>query len=183
MMTSVTVETPGSAVIGRGREVGSRVHAFRGLLTDLIRIMRANPLTFVGFVLVVIIVATAFLVVVVPLVSLLATGRAILLTPYDPNGLSTEYGMPPSPNHWLGTDNLGRDMFSRVLAALPLDLGIGFGITAFALLLGGGLGLVAGFWDRPGTLGGWVSAIILRITDIFLAFPSLVLALAIAASL
>jgi peptide/nickel transport system permease protein len=183
MTTSATMESRGSAILGQDREVGSKARAFRGLLTDLIRIMRANPLTFVGFVLVVIIVATAFLVVVVPLVTLLATGRAILLTPYDPNGLSTEYGASPSPTHWLGTDNLGRDMFSRVLAALPLDLGIGFGITAFALLLGGGLGLVAGYWDRPGTLGGIVSAIILRITDIFLAFPSLVLALAIAASL
>jgi peptide/nickel transport system permease protein len=74
-------------------------------------------------------------------------------------------------------------MLSRVLAALPLDLFIGFAVTGFALLLGGGLGLVAGFWDAPRTLGGVVSSVILRITDVFLAFPSLVLALAIAASL
>ena len=72
---------------------------------------------------------------------------------------------------------------NAVLAALPLDLFIGFTVTGFALLVGGSLGLVAGFWDAPRTLGGFVSAVIMRVTDIFLAFPSLVLALAIAASL
>src|SRR2546428_12847817 len=74
-------------------------------------------------------------------------------------------------------------MFSRVLAALPLDLAIGFSITLFALLVGGSLGLVAGYWDRPGTIGGVFSVMILRLADVFLAFPSLVLALAIAATL
>jgi peptide/nickel transport system permease protein len=74
-------------------------------------------------------------------------------------------------------------MFSRVVGALPLDLAIGFTVTGSALLAGGGLGLTAGYWDKPGTIGGVVSAIILRITDIFLAFPSLVLALAVAAAL
>src|SRR2546426_859060 len=110
-------------------------------------------------------------------------GHPVLFTPYDPNGLSTAYGQAPSGSHWLGTDNLGRDMFSRILAALPLDLAIGFGIAGFALLVGSGLGLVAGYWDNPRTFGGVVSVIIMRVTDIFLAFPSLVLALAIAASL
>ena len=86
-------------------------------------------------------------------------------------------------SHLFGTDNIGRDMFSRVLAALPLDLVIGFSVAGFALLVGTGLGLVAGFWDRPGTFGGAFSLLIMRVTDMFLAFPSLVLALAIAASL
>ncbi len=155
----------------------------RRFLRAFLRVLRANPLTLVGFVLVVIISATALLVVLVPLVTQVFLGRALLLTPYDPNGLSTDYGQAPSGLHFLGTDNLGRDMFSRVLAALPLDLAIGFGITGFALLVGGGLGLVAGYWDKPRSLGGAVSVVILRVTDIFLAFPSLVLALAIAASL
>jgi peptide/nickel transport system permease protein len=74
-------------------------------------------------------------------------------------------------------------MLSRVLAALPLDLAIGLSVAGFALLVGTGLGLVAGFWDRPRTFGGAVSLFIMRVTDMFLAFPSLVLALAIAASL
>src|SRR5206468_7127116 len=85
--------------------------------------------------------------------------------------------------HLMGSDTSGRDIFSRLLVALPLDLAIGFAIAGFALFLGGGLGLVAGFWDKPGTIGGVVSLTIMRVTDVFLAFPSLVLALAIAASL
>ena len=63
---------------------------------------------------------------------------------------------------------------------MPVDLSIGLSITLFSLAVGGVLGLIAGFWDTPGTLGGLVSVVILRVTDIFLAFPSLVLALAIA---
>lgn len=150
---------------------------------SLYRVLRANPLTFIGFVLVVIITVTAALVALVPFLTGLLLGNAILVTPYDPNALTTDYGLSPSLTHLLGTDHLGRDMFSRVLAALPLDLAIGFGVTGFSLLLGGGLGLIAGFWDKPGTIGGVVSVIILRVTDVFLAFPPLVLALAIAASL
>src|SRR5207247_2296915 len=132
---------------------------------------------------VVIISTTALLVAIVPVISQVVLGHPVLLTPYDPNGISTDYSQAPSLKHLLGTDKLGLDIFSRVLAALPLDLAIGVGIAGFALLLGGGLGLVAGYWDKPRTLGGVISAVILRVTDVFLAFPSLVLALAIAASL
>lgn len=174
---------PGTATVTEVSPWAARRKALRQGTRSFLRVMRANPLTLVGFILVVIVVALAALVVLVPLITGLAAGHAFLLTPYDPNGLSTDYGQPPSGSHWLGTDNLGRDIFSRVLAALPLDLAIGFGITGFALLVGGGLGLVAGYWDKPRTLGGAVSVVILRVTDIFLAFPSLVLALAIAASL
>ncbi|TLZ43160.1 MAG: ABC transporter permease [Methanobacteriota archaeon] len=156
---------------------------WREFLRGFLRVLRANPLTFIGFILVLIISVVALLVVLVPLVSSVILGHTVLVTPYDPNALSTDYGQPPSASHLLGTDNLGQDVFSRIVAALPLDLAIGFGITGFALLVGGGLGLVAGYWDEPRTLGGAVSVIILRITDVFLAFPSLVLALAIAASL
>ncbi len=159
------------------------VVGLREPLRGFLRVLRANHLTMVGFVLVVIISMTALVVAIVPAMTQLVIGHPVLVTPYDPNGLSTDYGQAPSGSHLLGTDNLGRDMFSRVLAALPLDLAIGFGITAFALLVGGGLGLVAGYWDRPRTFGGVVSVSILRIADIFLAFPPLVLALAIAASL
>ncbi len=156
------------------------------------RVMRANPLTFVGFIMVVVIAVVALLILIVPPITSLLLGHPASILPYDPiNGACTPnlynaagncaYG--PSWAHPLGTDNLNRDMLSRVLAALPLDLFIGFAVTAFAVLVGGSLGLVAGFWDTPRTVGGFVSAVILRVTDIFLAFPSLVLALAIAASL
>lgn len=162
----------------------------KGASRNFYRVMRANPLTLIGFILVVVISATAFLVAVVPPLSE-AVGHPIQMTPYGPNDLlpcptegnRTLCAQPPSAEHWFGTDRAGRDVFSRVLAALPLDLAIGFLIAGFSLLVGGGLGLVAGFWDKPGSLGGAVSVIILRVTDVFLAFPSLVLALAIAATL
>jgi peptide/nickel transport system permease protein len=89
----------------------------------------------------------------------------------------------PSWTHPFGTDPIGIDVYSNVMAALPVDLSIAFAIALFALVVGGLLGLVAGFWDQPGTVGGVVSTVILRVTDVFLAFPSLILALAIAVSL
>lgn len=160
---------------------------------NFLRVMRANPLTMVGFVLVLIITLTAVALVVVPPIAGAILGHPVMLTPFDPNAPDTSScpvinnvticAQPPSAQHWFGTDNLGRDMLSRILAALPLDLFIAFSVAGVALLLGGSLGLIAGFWDKPGTIGGVVSLVIMRLTDIFLAFPSLVLALAIAASL
>ncbi|HZY69880.1 MAG TPA: ABC transporter permease [Thermoplasmata archaeon] len=148
-----------------------------------LRVLRANPLSFVGFILVVLIVVTAALVVIIPAVSG-ALGHSVSLLPYDPNAPNPAHIFaPPSLAHPMGTDDVGQDLFSRVLAALPTDLFIGVVIAGGALLVGGGLGLVAGYWDTPRTLGGVMSAGIMRVTDIFLAFPSLLLALAIAASL
>jgi peptide/nickel transport system permease protein len=145
--------------------------------------MRANPLTLVGFILVVLIAITALAVGVVPAITGLF-GHPVSVLPYDPNGINTANRFaPPTVQHPFGTDDLGRDMFSRVLAALPIDLFIGFGIAGFGLVVGLALGLVAGFWDTPRTLGGISSIGILRVTDVFLSFPTLVLALAIAASL
>ncbi len=158
---------------------------------NLVKVLRANPLTLIGFIVVLFISITAFLVAVVPPASQTLLGHPMSLAPYDPNALlpcpvignSTVCAQPPSAEHLFGTDRSGRDVFSRVLVALPLDLAIGFAVAGFSLLLGGGLGLVAGFWDRPWTIGGVVSLTIMRVTDVFLAFPSLVLALAIAATL
>jgi peptide/nickel transport system permease protein len=166
--------------IDRGPSRWAWLHG--GLLT-LWNIFRSNPLTLVGFVLVVAIAATTFLVWIVPTVSTALIGHAASILPYSPNTKVAASYLPPSSAHPFGTDDFGRDVFSRVLAALPIDISIGLSITLFSVILGGGLGLVSGFWDTPGTLGGAVSVTILRITDVFLAFPSLVLALAIAASL
>ncbi len=159
------------------------LRAARRRAVTVVRVMRANPLTLVGFVLVLIMVFAAILVAVLPPLGQLILGRPVSILPYGPNDLSNDSFATPSLAHPLGTDNLGRDMLSRVFAALPLDLAIGTGVAGFSLLLGGGLGLVAGYWDRPRTVGGVVSIIIMRLADIFLAFPSLVLALAIAATL
>jgi peptide/nickel transport system permease protein len=168
------------APLPRGPSRGAWLRA--GLLT-LWSIFRANPLTLVGFVLVVVIAASTLVIWIVPAISPFLIGHAVSVLPYSPNTKVAAPYLPPSLAHPFGTDDFGRDVFSRVLGALPIDISIGLSITLFSVLLGGGLGLISGFWDAPGTVGGAVSVIILRITDVFLAFPSLVLALAIAASL
>jgi len=152
------------------------------LLYESLRTLRANPLTLAGFVLVVLLTGAAILVVVLPPITSTLFHHAYSILPYDPNAIGTQPLAPPSPTHWFGTDELGRDVFSRVLAALPLDLGIGVFVTVLSVAIGAALGLIAGFWDE-GRVGRSISAVILRVTDIFLAFPTLVLAIALTAIL
>lgn len=148
-------------------------HRGDGKLSVFWRILRANPLSLLGFILVTVICVAALIVVIAP----------HLLVPYGPQQETGPIHAPPSWQHPFGTDQLSFDIYSNVMLALPLDLGIGFAIAGSALLLGGVLGLIAGFYDTPGTAGGWASVSILRITDIFLSFPSLILALAITRAL
>ena len=84
---------------------------------------------------------------------------------------------PPSAEHWLGTDQLGRDVWARVAHGAGISLRVGFGVVILAVLIGVGVGLLAG------TLGGAWDNLLMRVTDIFFAFPSLILAMAIAAAL
>lgn len=101
-----------------------------------------------------------------------------LITPYDPLLPSIEDRlMPPSTSHFFGTDELGRDVFSRVIAGAQISLGIATIILSIAIPVGTLIGLVAGY------AGGWVDEILMRVTDIFLAFPAIILAMAIAAAL
>jgi peptide/nickel transport system permease protein len=195
MSASAPMSVEASSADASGQEwLRAALRSLRPGLKGFLRVLRANPLTLLGFAMVVVIVILALLIAFLPAVSQGLLGHPVSILPYDPAyypspcpgpivNNATVCALPPSSQHILGTDNLGRDMFSRVLAALPLDLAIGFSVTLFALLLGGSLGLVAGYWDRPGTIGGAFSVIILRLADVFLAFPSLVLALAIAATL
>jgi peptide/nickel transport system permease protein len=116
------------------------------------------------------IVAGTYLILAV-LVTL--TGR--LLLPYDPFVQDfAQAVMPPSAAHLFGTDDLGRDIFSRVIAGTPFDAQIAFVVVLTSLALGGTVGAFAGY------LGGKVEEIMMRVTDIFLAFPALVLAMAVA---
>ncbi len=173
---------------------------WRDTLDEAVRTLRANRLTAIGFLLVVFTVLLALVVVALPPISHALTGHTVTIVPYNPNGLSSDtfqgptwwpwltnpagwFTSAPNLSHLLGTDELGQDVYSRVLVALPLDLWIGVVITALSVFIGGGLGLIAGFWDAPGTFGRWSSAIILRVTDVFLAFPTLVLAFALVAIL
>lgn len=103
---------------------------------------------------------------------------APLLTPYDPLAQDIPNGLaPPSAEHWLGTDKLGRDIFSRMLYGARISLGAGLGVVLMAGLVGTSVGIVAGY------VGGWLDEALMRITDIFFAFPSLILAMAIAGAL
>lgn len=84
---------------------------------------------------------------------------------------------PPSDKFLLGADRLGRDILSRIIYGARPALVVPIGVVLFAVLIGAPLGALAGY------KGGWVDEIIMRITDLFLAFPSLLLAMAIAASI
>ena len=156
---------------------------FGKAFVDTLRILRANPLSLVGFVMVLLIAGAAVILGVTPYVSHFLLGRTVTLLPYDPNQITNSIHEGPTWQHWFGTDPLGRDIFSQILTALPLDILIGVGITGFAVLVGVILGLISGYWDQPRTVGGAGSVAILRVTDVFLAFPSLVLAIALAAVL
>jgi peptide/nickel transport system permease protein len=99
-------------------------------------------------------------------------------TPFDPLRIApADKLLQPSLLHPFGTDDLGRDLLSRVVAGARISLLVGVLVLAIAMSVGVGLGLVAGYW------GGWMDEVIMRTTDIFLSFPRLVLAIAIAATL
>lgn len=117
---------------------------------------------------------------------------APLLAPYDPNQIligreDVQRRSPPcvhalgcdeeTPQHILGTDGNVRDQFSRIIFGSRISLTLGFSTVTLALLVGGGLGALAGF------RGGWLDNLIMRIMDVVLGFPSLLLAIAIVAVL
>lgn len=103
---------------------------------------------------------------------------APVLATHDPNAQDLARRLAaPSAEHWLGTDQLGRDLFSRLLYGARITLGMAALIVAIVAPVGLLIGTVAGY------AGGWTDRILMRITDIFLAFPKLVLALAFVAAL
>jgi len=97
-----------------------------------------------------------------------------VIAPYDPTELDPTANLAgPSADHWLGTDNLGRDLFSRLLYGARWTLGAAGLAAAGIVLLGVTVGIVAGYF------GGLVDDLLMRLVDVLLAFPSIVLALAI----
>jgi peptide/nickel transport system permease protein len=118
---------------------------------------------------------------IVLVVFLLLAIFAYQVAPYPEEGAGrTNVGntmLAPSVEHLLGTDRLGRDLLSRVIVGTRPALIVPIGVVAFAVLLGAPLGAIAGY------KGGWIDEAIMRITDLFLAFPSLLLAMAIASAL
>jgi peptide/nickel transport system permease protein len=132
----------------------------RGTLRRLV----ANPLSAVGLALVLFAVAVAV--------------AAPLITPADPIAMMPDLRLqPPSLAHWMGTDDGGRDILSRIIFGTRSSLLTALGILATASVTGTAIGLAAGYF------GGWIDEILMRVTDMFLAFPALVLAMGLAATL
>ncbi len=103
---------------------------------------------------------------------------ANVFAPYDPKEQSALSALqPPSREHLLGTDNFGRDVFSRLIYGSRASLSVGFGAVLFSMIVGVTLGLIAGYY------GGIVETIIMRIVDGLLSFPALILAIALMAIL
>ncbi|MGQ9688844.1 MAG: oligopeptide ABC transporter permease [Desulfobaccales bacterium] len=108
------------------------------------------------------------------LVSLLAPW----LAPYDPGYIDLKAAlMPPGPDHWLGTDPLGRDVLSRMIYGSQVSLKVGFVSVGLATLIGLMVGALAGYY------GGWVDLVLMRFVDLMLCFPSFFLILAVIALL
>ncbi len=100
---------------------------------------------------------------------------APLITPYSPVKISGGFSAPPDASHWLGTDQIGRDMFSRLLYAVRISLMVGALATGISTLVGVLLGLIAGY------LGGWVDRALMGFTDMVMSFPYILLILVAAA--
>ena len=129
-----------------------------------VRRLVGNPLSAIGLLL-----SIGFVLVAV---------TAPLLAPHDPLALDPGSRLaPPSLAHLLGTDDGGRDVLSRVVHGARSSLLAALGILAIASVIGTAVGLAAGYF------GGWVDEALMRLTDMFLAFPALVLAMGMAAAL
>ncbi len=124
--------------------------------------LRQSPLSIIGLIMVLFVIATALL------------SPLVVPFPEDATGNTRMRDKLTAPNdtYYFGTDDVGRDVFSRTLIATQTSLLIGVVVLAIAISIGVPLGAVSGF------LGGWVDEVIMRITDIFLTVPALVLAMA-----
>lgn len=146
----------------RGRLAGAQRN--RNALARTWRFLRRNPSAAVAVLWLAVIVLTAF-------VPWLFTGQ-------DPiDGVPADKLQPPSAAHWFGTDQVGRDLFARVVHGSALTLQAALIAVGIGLVVGSILGLLAGF------IGSWVDDVVMRIADVLLAIPSLLLSLALITAL
>jgi peptide/nickel transport system permease protein len=128
------------------------------------RLLLRNPVT---------VVSAAVLAVIV-----LVAVTANWIAPFEVNDVDVPNALrPPSGAHWFGTDELGRDVLSRVLVAIGASMRVAVVSVAFAVVVGVTIGVLAGY------RGGWIDTIVMRIVDVMFAFPVLLLALAVVAIL
>ncbi|MEH7503731.1 oligopeptide ABC transporter permease [Neobacillus drentensis] len=96
---------------------------------------------------------------------------APVITTMDPYHVYDEFSAPPSAEHWLGTDQVGRDIFTRLVYASRVSMMVGLGAVLIYTVIGTILGAVSGYF------GGWIDTFLMRLTDVFMSFPSLMLIL------
>lgn len=132
-----------------------------------IRRFRQSPLSLVGLIIVVVLVIVAVI------------GPYFVPYPKDASSAVhiSDKLLPPSSDHWFGTDHVGRDILSRLVVGARVSLLAGVTVILLAVTIGTLLGAIAGFF------GGWIETVIMRITDVFLTIPDLILAMAFAAAL
>ena len=118
--------------------------------------------------------AVVSLFVLAGIVLLAAFAPLIERHPYDRMQLRAR-SSPPSAEHWLGTDRIGRDVWSRTIHGARVSLVVGFAATAIAVVIGVTLGALAGYH------GGWVESVIMRATDVLMTFPPIIIMLTLAA--
>lgn len=118
------------------------------------------------------------LLVLIAVVLAVTQSMGINLLPYDPNLANMDEAfMAPCAEHWFGTDQLGRDIFSRVLDGTKISLSVGLAAVSISLILGTILGAIGGFY------GGMVDNLIMRLMDVILSVPSILLAIAFMAAM
>ena len=135
------------------KELGTVYH--RSLWRDIVKEIKSNPVAMI---------AVIYLSVII-VACLLAP-----LSPYDPNALSLrEKFLDPSADHWFGTDQYGRDYFTRALYGGRVSLTVGFAAMLVTVFIGTTIGIFSGY------IGGKLDMVLMRFTDIFLALPSMLL--------
>ena len=151
-------ETNGSVV----PELTKRVH--RGPLAEVLFRLSKSPLAMFGLAIILLLVFCAIF--------------AEMISPYDPTAQDLAHMFEtPSSAHWLGTDEFGRDILSRLIYGARVSLQVGFVAVGIALVLGGFLGAVSGYY------GGRLDNAIMRVMDVLLSIPQTLLAIAIVAAL
>ena len=158
-MSAIGISDPPKAAA-----IGARTSGLGATLAHARHVVGDNPVTGLSFGLLLLLILCAIF------------GPA--LVPYDPLASDTSATLAaPSWRHWFGTDQLGRDIFSRVVVATRLDMAIAISSVALVFAVGGLAGIAAGFF------GGWTDRIVGRIADTIMAFPLFVLAMGIVAAL
>ena len=140
------ISTPKLNVESKGRSASSRLYA----------VFARDRKSQFGILILTIFIISAFL--------------APLIAPYDPNSMSLDMMLAPSSKHLLGTDDLGRDLFSRIIWGTQVSLFVGIVTVAISMLIGVLLGVLAGYY------GGWIDMIIMRYIDLQWAFPNFIIA-------